>query len=63
MKKSEIAAVNEFVVLVGGKSWVRTSCRCTGKWSGATNYGFVMDGRVTFFVSNGMSLNSGCASG
>ena len=34
MKKSEIAAVNEFVVLIGGKNWVRTSCRCTGKWSG-----------------------------
>lgn len=55
MKKSEIAAVNEFVVLIGGKNWVRTSCRCTGKWSGTTDYGFVMDGRVTFFVSNGMS--------
>lgn len=55
MKKSEIAAVNEFVVLVGGKNWERTSCRCTGKWNGTTDYGFVMDGRVTFFVSNGMS--------
>lgn len=55
MKKSEIAAVNEFVALVGGKSWERTSNRCTGKWSGTTDYGFVMDGHVTFFVSNGMS--------
>ncbi len=55
MKKSEIAAVNEFVALVGGKSWERTSHRCTGDWRGTTDYGFVMDGRVRFFVSNGMS--------
>ncbi len=43
-----------FVVLVGGKSWERTSHRCTGKRSGTIDYGFVMDGRVYFFVSNGM---------
>ena len=55
MKKSEIAAVNEFVVLVGGKSWERTSHRCTGKWSGTTDYGFIMDGRIYFFVSSGMA--------
>ena len=55
MKKSEIAAVNEFVALVGGKSWERTTHRCTGKWSGTTDYGFVIDGRITFFVSNGMA--------
>lgn len=55
MKKSEIAAVNEFVALVGGNSWERTSQRCTGKWSGTTDYGFIIDGRLTFFVSNGMS--------
>lgn len=55
MKKSEIEAVNEFVALVGGKSWERTSHRCTGKWRGTTDYGFIIDGRITFFVSNGMS--------
>lgn len=55
MKNTEKAAVNEFVALVGGKSWERTSHRCTGKWSGTTDYGFVMDGRIPFFVSNGMS--------
>lgn len=55
MKKSEIAAVNEFIALVGGKSWKRTSHRCTGKWSGTTDYGFIMDERVAFFISNGMT--------
>ena len=55
MKKSEIAAVNEFVALVGGTNWERTSHRCTGKWSGTTDYGFIMDGRIAFFVSNGMA--------
>ncbi len=54
MKKSELAAVNEFVALVGGKSWEWTSHRCTGDWRGTTDYGFVMDGRIYFFVSNGM---------
>lgn len=55
MKKSEIAAVNEFVALVGDTNWERTSHRCTGKWSGTTDYGFVIDGRIPFFVSNGMA--------
>lgn len=55
MNKSEKAAVNEFVSLVGGRTWERTSHRCTGKWRGTTDYGFVIDGRVTFYVSNGMS--------
>ena len=48
MKKSEIEAVNEFVALVGGKSWERTSHRCTGKWRGTTDYGFIIDGSITF---------------
>lgn len=47
--------MNEFVALVGGTAWEPTRHRCTGKWSGTTDYGFIMDGRVTFFVSNGMS--------
>lgn len=47
--------MNEFVALVGGTAWEPTKHRCTGKWSGTTDYGFIMDGRVTFFVSNGMS--------
>lgn len=55
MKKSEKAAVDEFVALVGGKTWERTASPCTGKWRGTTDYGFVMDGRISFFVSNGMS--------
>ena len=55
MKKSEIEAVNEFVALVGGKSWEQTKCRCTGKWRGTTDYGFIIDGRMPIFVSNGMS--------
>ncbi|HIY88826.1 MAG TPA: hypothetical protein H9824_09005 [Candidatus Bacteroides pullicola] len=55
MKKTEREAVNEFVALVGGKTWERTSHACTGDWRGTTDYGFIMDGRVKFFVSNGMS--------
>ena len=47
--------MNEFVALVGGTAWEPTKHRCTGKWSGTIDYGFIMDGRVTFFVSNGKS--------
>ena len=54
MKKTERQAVDEFVALVGGKSWKRISRACRGDWRGTTDYGFVMDDRVTFFVSNGM---------
>ena len=55
MKKTETAAVNEFVALVGGVNWVRTSHRCRGDWRGTTDYGFIMDGRIYFFISNGMA--------
>lgn len=44
---------------MGGKSWERMSHACTGKWRGTTDYGFIMDGRVRFFVSNGMTLFEG----
>lgn len=56
MKKTERQAVDEFVALVGGKSWKRISRACGGDWRGTTDYGFVMDDRVTFFVSNGMEF-------
>lgn len=54
MEKTTEETVNEFVALVGGKTWVRTAHVCTGKWRGTADYGFVMDGRVEFFVSNDM---------
>ena len=27
-----------------------------GKWSGMTDYGFVIDGRITLFVSNSIDI-------
>lgn len=55
MKRKEKAAVDEFVALVGGKTWEPVRHKCMGKWSGMTNYGFVIDGRITLFVSNSMA--------
>ena len=52
MKRKEKAAVDEFVALVGGKTWEPVRHKCMGKWSGMTDYGFVIDGRITLFVSN-----------
>lgn len=50
MKRKEKAAVDEFVALVGGKTWEPVRHKCMGKWSGMTDYGFVIDGRITLFV-------------
>lgn len=54
MKTTIKQAVNEFVELVGGKSWVKISKPCTGKWRGTTDHGFIIDGKYRLFVSNGM---------
>ena len=43
MKRKEKAAVDEFVALVGGKTWEPVRHKCMGKWSGMTDYGFVID--------------------
>ena len=51
MKRKEKAAVDEFVALVGGKTWEPVRHKCMGKWSGMTDYGFVIDGRITLFVA------------
>ena len=43
MKRKEKAAVDEFVALVGGKTWEPVRHKCMGKWSsGMTDYGFVI---------------------
>ena len=55
MKRKEKAAEDEFVALVGGKTWEPVRHKCMGKWSGMTDYGFVIDGRITLFVSNSMA--------
>jgi hypothetical protein len=55
MKKSIKQAVDEFVKLVGGKSWKKITSRCSGKWAGTYDYGIVIDGRIDVFVTNGMT--------
>lgn len=55
MKTSTKQAVDEFVELVGGKSWVKISYRCTGKWRGTTDHGFMIDGKYRLFVTNRMT--------
>lgn len=55
MKNSTKIAVNEFVRLLGGTTWTRTTSSCTGKWSGTTDYGILIDGHIHLFVSNGMA--------
>ncbi|MCM1301195.1 MAG: hypothetical protein NC226_05700 [Bacteroides cellulosilyticus] len=55
MKKSTTAAINEFVALVGGKTWTKTSHACTGKWCGTYDHSIVIDGRHRLFVTNGMT--------
>ena len=55
MKNSTKTAVNELVRLLGGTTWTRTASKCTGKWSGTTDYGILIDGRIKLFVSNGMA--------
>jgi len=55
MKKSTTAAVNEFVALVGEKTWTKTCHACTGKWRGTYDHSIVIDGRLRLFVTNGMT--------
>lgn len=55
MKTTTIKAVDEFVKLVGGKSWVKTKQACRGKWAGTYDYGFIIDGKMDMWVSNDMS--------
>lgn len=55
MKTSTKQAVDEFVQLVGGESWVKMSQPCTGKWGGTTDHGIIIDGKHRLFVSNGMT--------
>lgn len=55
MKKSTIKAVDEFVTLVGGKTWTKVSRACTGKWRGTYDHSIVIDGRHRLFVTNGMT--------
>lgn len=54
MKKTTAEAINEFVVLSGGKKWELTSKACTGDWRGATDYGILIDGRTSLYVSTGL---------
>ena len=54
MKKSEKQAVSEFVRIIGGTTWGIRRSKCTGKWTGTTDYGIVVDGDHYLFVSNGM---------
>jgi hypothetical protein len=55
MKKSTKQAVDEFVKLVGGKSWTKRASRCTGKWAGTYDHCIIIDGRINVFVANGMT--------
>lgn len=55
MKKSTIKAADEFVTLVGGKTWMKVTRACTGKWRGTYDHSIVIDGRHRLFVTNGMT--------
>ncbi len=55
MKKTTIAAIDEFVTLVGGKTWTKVARACTGKWRGTYDHSIVIDGRHRLFVTNGMT--------
>ncbi len=55
MKKSTKQAVDEFVRLVGGKSWIKTASHCTGKWAGTIDHSIIIDGKHDVFVTNGMT--------
>lgn len=55
MKKTTIAAIDEFVMLVGGKTWTKVAKACTGKWRGTYDHSIVIDGRHRLFVTNGMT--------
>lgn len=55
MKKSTIKAVDEFVKLVGGKTWTKDRHPCYGKWAGTWDHGIIIDGRIRLWVSNGMT--------
>ena len=55
MKKSTKQAVDEFVRLVGCKSWVKIASCCTGKWAGTIDHSIIIDGKHDVFVTNGMT--------
>lgn len=54
MKRTQKEAVNEFVALIGGKTWEKVSTPQKGDNRGTIAHGFVVDGRVRFYVSTGM---------
>lgn len=54
MKQTTIEAVTEFVKLVDGTTWTRTSHRYMGNWCRLTDYYLLIDEKHRIFVSTGM---------
>ncbi|MBO4499150.1 MAG: hypothetical protein J5732_02725 [Bacteroidaceae bacterium] len=55
MNKKQTALCNELCALLGHKSWTKAGRRCTGKWSGTTDYSLIWEDGTGMFISNGMS--------
>lgn len=55
MNKKQTALCDELCALLGHKSWTMTGRRCTGKWSGTTDYSLTWEDGTGMFISNGMS--------
>ena len=55
MNKRQTALCDELCALLGHKSWIKVGRRCTGKWSGTTDYSLIWEDGTGMFISNGMS--------
>lgn len=55
MTKEQFQICQELTRLMGYNTFDKTSRRCTGKWSGTTDYSLVFDNKITLSVSNGMT--------
>ena len=53
-KRDEIANLEQQLTeLLGKTRYTPTKCRCTGKWSGTTDYSLIFEDQSQIFISNG----------
>lgn len=54
MNNEQITLCRQLTKILGYSTFTKTGQRCTGKWSGTTDYSLLFDGKHQLFISNGM---------
>lgn len=55
MNNEQITLCRKLTQILGYSTFTKISEKCTGKWSGTTDYSLLFDGQYEFFISNGMN--------